>query len=223
MSGEGRKSWVSVTELMEGDRVRFGSHLGYWMHETPRRMLHSSSYYKFAAKMIGRERRVLDIGCGEGLGTWLLAVECGSAVGIDFDEEAIACGRSAWPGEQIELRCGDAFELATDEDWDAVVNFDVIEHIEPEHAGAFLDKIAGLLTPEGVAVIGTPNVTTRQYASAVTNAGHINLYDAERLVGELRERFEFVFLFGANDEVVHTGFPPMSHYLIALACGVRGG
>jgi len=30
-----------------------------------------------------------------------------------------------------------------------------------------------------------------------------------------------VFVFSMNDEVVHTGFYPMAHYLLAVACHRR--
>jgi hypothetical protein len=33
--------------------------------------------------------------------------------------------------------------------------------------------------------------------------------------------FENVFMFGMNDEIVHTGYAPMCHYIWALAVGVR--
>ena len=38
---------------------------------------------------------------------------------------------------------------------------------------------------------------------------------------EMKKYFHHVFLFGANDEVVHTGFLPMAHYLIAVGCRKR--
>ena len=37
----------------------------------------------------------------------------------------------------------------------------------------------------------------------------------------MREHFDHVFMFGANDEVVHTGFLPMAHYLLAVGCKPR--
>jgi hypothetical protein len=30
-------------------------------------------------------------------------------------------------------------------------------------------------------------------------------------------------VFSMNDEVIHTGYYPMAHYLMALACHRRGG
>lgn len=50
---------------------------------------------------------------------------------------------------------------------------------------------------------------------------HVNLFSAERLRDTLRDYFENVFLFGMNDEIVHTGFYPMSHYLFALGVNLK--
>ncbi len=298
--------WEPVKDLMAGAApVTLGPMHAYHMARTPRRVLYTLSYYKFAAKMIGRgghegtkgprdeggegqgpraggqaprfegqeaelpasalqgrpsrdanpasessdlrseipnpkseirspksaanpqsairspqspTARVLDIGCGEGLGTWLLAAECGYAKGVDFDADLIAVAKKNWPIEKAEFTCEDVLTMRSGE-FDAAVSFDVIEHILPANADAFLRGIAAQLTPFGLAIIGTPNVTSAPYASAVTNAGHVNLYDATRLEAEMRRHFHQVFMFGANDEVVHTGFAPMCQYLIAM--GVR--
>lgn len=50
---------------------------------------------------------------------------------------------------------------------------------------------------------------------------HINLYSHERLKGLMCGYFHNVFMFGMNDEVVHTGFPSMAHYLFAVGAGVK--
>jgi 2-polyprenyl-3-methyl-5-hydroxy-6-metoxy-1,4-benzoquinol methylase len=107
------------------------------------------------------------------------------------------------------------------EAYDAVINFDVIEHIDPSHAEQFVSAMANNCADDGLCVIGTPNITTKPYASAVTNAGHINLYDGQRLYEEVSKVFRRVIMFGANDELVHTGFLPMCHYLIAVGIGPK--
>jgi 2-polyprenyl-3-methyl-5-hydroxy-6-metoxy-1,4-benzoquinol methylase len=209
--------WDEVTEMMGDKRIALGRYLAYWFERTPRRALYYTSYYKFAAKMIGKGKRVLDVGCSEGLGTWLLAAECGFARGIDPDEAAVAVAKANWPPERAEFVSADFLEAPPGQ-YDGVVSFDVIEHILPGNAGRFLERTAANLGPHGVAVVGTPNLTGQVYASEVSKAGHVNVYSAERLEAEMRRYFAHVFLFGANDEVVHTGYPPMAHYLIALAC-----
>lgn len=224
MSAEDASRWEPVKQMMAGaEPVTLGPMHAYHCRRSPRRLLYTLSYYKFAAKLIrppgDDPRRVLDIGCGEGLGTWTLATETGYARGVDFDEDLIRVAQQNWPNDdRIDFHCGDALAMQS-EPFDAVVNFDVIEHILPDHADAFIDGMANCLTPFGLAIVGTPNVTSAQYASAVTNAGHVNLYSGERLEEAMRCRFTQVFLFGANDEVVHTGFLPMAHCLIAV--GVR--
>jgi 2-polyprenyl-3-methyl-5-hydroxy-6-metoxy-1,4-benzoquinol methylase len=215
-----RSRWQEVTEMMEYRPITLGRHVAYWFLHSPRRALYYMSYYKFAAKMIGRNKRVLDVGCGEGIGTWLLAVECGFAKGVDLDNDAIGVARGNWVDPRIEFACED-FLGSTPGQWDGVVNFDVIEHILPENAPQFLKGMTDNLTPYGVAVVGTPNITGQVYASEVARAGHVNLYSAEKLEAEMRRFFTHVFLFGANDEVIHTGYAPMAHYLLALGCKKR--
>ncbi len=209
--------WDEVTEMMGDKRIALGRYMAYWFERTPRRALHYMSYYKFAAKMIGKNKRVLDVGCSEGLGTWLLAAECGFVRGIDPDEAAITVAKGNWPADRTEFLCADFLEAPPGQ-WDAVVSFDVIEHILPENASRFLERTAANLTPDGVAVVGTPSLNGQVYASELAKAGHVNVYSPERLEAEMRRYFAHVFLFSANDEVVHTGFPPMAHYLLALAC-----
>lgn len=215
-----------IAKNIEGKtEVHLGNYLAYWFKNTPRRALHYSSYYKFASTMIGKNKRVLDVGCSEGLGTWLLSKECGFAKGIDLDEEAINIAKSNWQDENIEFIYGDFLKYSTAK-WDAVVNFDVVEHIFPENTSLFFERIVDNLTHDGIAIIGTPSLESQQYASEVSKAGHVNVYSYERLEEEMLRYFNHVFMFCANDEVVHTGFPRMAHYLIAAGCKkkqIKGG
>jgi 2-polyprenyl-3-methyl-5-hydroxy-6-metoxy-1,4-benzoquinol methylase len=212
--------WQPVKDFMGHKSVTIGNHHTYHFMHSPRKILHMMSYYKFAAKMIGPEKKVLDVGCGEGLGTWLLAKECGRVTGVDLDREAIDVAKKNWDDKKTKFLYKDFLKMRT-EKYDAAVSFDVVEHILPGNAAKFFGKIADSLSAEGIVVIGTPNITSAKYASKVTKLGHVNLYSGERLEAELKKHFKFVFMFGANDEVIHTGYLPMAHYLIALACQKR--
>src|SRR2546429_5011412 len=73
----------------------------------------------------------------------------------------------------------------------------------------------------GVAMVGTPNQTADQYASENSRKGHVNLKDHKSLRALLERHFHRVFMFSMNDEVVHTGFYPMAHYLWAIGVGPK--
>ena len=212
--------WSDVKEQLGTERLTLGPYFTYIARKSPRRLLHLLSYYKFAAKMIGREKRILEIGCSEGFGTLILAEFATKVLGIDLDADAISVANATVGSPKLAFEVADVLsdELGT---FDGAVTLDVIEHIYPLHEDAFMAKIAGALEPNGTLVIGTPNITSDQYASAVSRRGHVNLFDADRLQELALRHFNSVFLFSANDEVVHTGFSPMAHYLIALCVGPR--
>jgi hypothetical protein len=77
------------------------------------------------------------------------------------------------------------------------------------------------LPNDGVMITGTPNISAAQYASECSAVQHINL-KSQKTLRELMERyFENVFIFGMNDEVLHTGYGPMSHYIWSIASGLK--
>ena len=105
--------------------------------------------------------------------------------------------------------------------FDAAYSLDVFEHIAPENEDLFVGNIARSLTRTGVAVIGSPSLQSQSYASEGSKAGHVNCKDGNEYRKVMERHFENVFLFSMNDEVVHTGFTPMAHYLFALCVGPR--
>ena len=78
------------------------------------------------------------------------------------------------------------------------------------------------LRPHAVCIIGTPNATAKQHASPLSVEGHVNLKSAESLKELLSRYFYNVFMFSMNDEVVHTGFYPMAHYLLGVGVEAKG-
>jgi 2-polyprenyl-3-methyl-5-hydroxy-6-metoxy-1,4-benzoquinol methylase len=220
-SAEARK-WSETKDLLGSEHLTLGPYFSFIVRKTPRRLLHMLSYYKFAAKMIGAGQRVMDVGCSEGFGTVLLAEQARECVGVDLDRDAIEHASATLATDKLSFHCVDALERPFGT-FDAITSFDVIEHIFPDHADRFLSVLAQSLNADGILIVGTPNVTSGQYASPHTAAGHVNLYSMDRMREALSAHFVRTFMFAANDEMVHTGFAPLAHYIIGMGVVPRRG
>jgi len=192
------------------------------MNEDPKHLLFTLARYKFAAKMLGEGKSldVIEVGCSEGLGTMILAQAAAKVVGIDSDQAAITWARR-YATEQMSFECRDFRTEAVDGLFDAAVSIDVLEHVSSQFEREFVANLCRHLNPSGFCIVGTPNLAASAHASALSAAGHINLFDAARLVHLFGDFFHNVFLFGMNDEVLHTGFAPMCHYLFVLCCNKK--
>lgn len=214
-TAEGQKIWQGVKDMLGQEEMTLGYHWSYNLRQDPKRLGFVLSRYKFAAKMACRDARILELGCSEGIGVPILAEFAQSYTGVDLDRQAIADAQRNFPGQRfiaedfLEREYG-AFE--------AVISMDVVEHIYPEQEHRFWSSVHANLAPEGVAIIGTPNITSAPYASEASNRGHVNLFDAARLKEAMEKICHNVFLFGINDEYVHTGYHPMCHFLVAMGC-----
>jgi 2-polyprenyl-3-methyl-5-hydroxy-6-metoxy-1,4-benzoquinol methylase len=105
--------------------------------------------------------------------------------------------------------------------FDGAYALDVIEHIPAERENVFVDNVVNSLTTEGVLILGSPSLESQAYASPPSKAGHVNCKTGKDLRVLMERFFHNVFLFSMNDEVVHTGFFPMAHYLFAIGCTRR--
>ncbi len=198
----------------------------YFAHmalKNPRHLLFTLARYKFAARMLapGRTHDVLELGCGEGFGTLILAEGGNRVTAVDFHPAAIEHARATLSASGIDFRCGDALAGDRFGEFDAVVSLDLIEHVDRSREDDYFRTIVRNLRADGFTVIGTPNETASAHASEASRVGHVNLFTAERLAEATRKWFANVFVFGMNDEVLHTGFYAMCHYLFVLACGKR--
>jgi 2-polyprenyl-3-methyl-5-hydroxy-6-metoxy-1,4-benzoquinol methylase len=106
--------------------------------------------------------------------------------------------------------------------YDAAYALDVLEHIEPADEDLFLKNMVGSLAETGIAILGMPSLESQVYASPQSKAGHVNCKSGKDFNEAMSRYFNTVFLFSMNDEVVHTGYYPMAHYLLAV-CAHRKG
>lgn len=193
-------------------------------HDDPRRLTFVLARYKFVAKMLSGKQRVLEVGCADAFGTRVVQQEVGSVVAIDFDpvfvKDVKARMRERWT---FECRVHDMLDGPVRPPFDAAYSLDVLEHIEAKDERRFMANITDSLVDDGVLIVGTPSIQSQVYASPPSKAGHVNCKDASELKTLMLEYFANVFVFSMNDEVVHTGFYPLAHYLFAVGAGKRRG
>ena len=70
-------------------------------------------------------------------------------------------------------------------------------------------------------IIGMPSIESQVYASPGSKLGHVNCKSGPELKLLMEKYFQAVFLFSMNDEVVHTGFHKMAHYILAVCAHRR--
>lgn len=101
---ESKSNWECVSRLIKDQKpIELGEATSDFFYNKPRKLLALLSYYKFAAKLIGKVNRVLDVKCGEGLGTYVLAKECGQTKGIDKSAEAIQSAASNFGDKNLKF------------------------------------------------------------------------------------------------------------------------
>ena len=165
----------------------------------------------------------MEIGSGDGIGLPIVAQAVGHLYCVDWDERHIQSieKRLLRHYKNVTLKHQDINISSPDIEVDAVFSIDVIEHVDPQKEKIFMENILSCLPRDGVLITGTPNSSASAYASPCSQVQHINLKSIKSL-RELMERyFENVFMFGMNDEVLHTGYGPMCHYLWSVAVGVK--
>lgn len=186
----------------------------------PKHLVFTLSRYKFVAQMLAGCERVLEIGCGDAFGTRIVRQQVSSLTAVDFDavfiKEAETRRSSPWTFDLLEhdLRNG-----PVPGKFDAVYALDVLEHVPAAEEDAFLRTMLAPLDERGAAIVGMPSLESQQYASAQSRLGHVNCKSGPDLKRLMLRFFDNVFLFSMNDEVVHTGFYNMAHYLLAVCAG----
>jgi SAM-dependent methyltransferase len=162
--------------------------------------------YEWIAERV-RGRRVVDMACGEGYGSALLASTAASVVGVDANPEAHEHARLRYvqPNLRFERDLVETF----DEPVDSVVFLQTIEHLQDP--GAVLDHFRALVAgagADGCVYVSTPNVLTLapKGASRSDNPWHVHeyrLHEFERLCSEHFSRVAVLGLFHSRKLRLH--------------------
>jgi SAM-dependent methyltransferase len=151
--------------------------------------------YQWIADRVGG-LRVLDMACGEGYGSDLLAAQARSVVGVDANPEAHEHARLRYRRPNLSFERGMVETFGSPADYDAVVFLQTIEHVQDP--GAVLSHFRQLLAPGGTVYVSTPNVLTLASPGQTKsdNPWHVREYRAGEFEGLCRSVFSGVEVLG---------------------------
>jgi len=159
--------------------------------------MHIESYLYLSESVKGK--KVLDLGCGLGYGSKILAGNASSVIGVDVSSESIQTASKKYFCPNLSYRSVPPADIKPlpfdDESFDVVVTFQVLEHlIDPEF---FISQLKRVLKQDGILFIATPNRDSRLLKiQHPWNHHHIKEYSFEEVDGLCRKEFKYVSLYG---------------------------
>jgi ubiquinone/menaquinone biosynthesis C-methylase UbiE len=171
----------SERQLLESESRWWGEHL----HR-----------YNEALKLIGSSDRVLDIACGTGFGTDILAAHTsGQVTGGDISAEAIAECREHWKRVNMDFQVLDGTALTfPDNHFDKIVSFETIEHTTLYKE--MLREFHRVLKPGGLLILSTPNAAITSPDGVIGNIYHTQEFRYAELKEILANQFPEVKVSG---------------------------
>ena len=180
------------------------------------------------AKDFVKGKKVLDIACGSGYGSRLLA-EAGAAegIGIDIDKVSVAQAEAKYAQDlsNLQYAVGDAEKLEqADNYFDVVVSFETIEHLP--NVDKYLEQLQLVVKDEGGLVfISTPNKDVYKEK----NPYHLKEFTKAEFEEVIKKYFKYYQIFeqrnglatylnlGESETQVHFTTKSAPHYFLAVA------
>jgi ubiquinone/menaquinone biosynthesis C-methylase UbiE len=143
-----------------------------------------------------KDKRVLDLACGEGYGAKMLSSSAAHVIGIDIDAEVIRHASERYGASNLEFLQGSIAAVPVQEDhsFDVIICFEAIEHIDDHDA--MLREVKRLLKRGGVFVVSTPNKAIYHDESHDENPFHVKELYFEEFDALLRKHFVNVQFLG---------------------------
>ena len=159
--------------------------------------------YQFAGQFT-KDRRVLDIACGEGYGSKFLSNNAGAVVGVDISPETVDHASNKYGGGNLAFMVGSVGKIPIGENhsFDVIVSFETIEHVDDADQRAFLAEVKRLLSLAGVFIVSTPNKLVYTDLMACKNEFHVKEFYYSEFKEFLSGHFRNVVML---DQRIETG------------------
>lgn len=134
--------------------------------------------YAIAMELV-KTKKVLDIACGEGYGSNLLAKNATHVTGVDINADVIKQATAKYQKQNLEFLTGIVENIpAADKQFEVVVSFETLEHIADHKK--MMAEIKRVLQPGGLVIISTPDKKNYTDKTGRNNPFHVKeLYEEE--------------------------------------------
>src|SRR3990167_8198195 len=199
MLKEEKSNWDIVAQKMSADvSITLSSQRASLLMRHPEKLLELQAAYKFAAKLIGGNKTVLDLDCSDGFSTYLLAKECGRAIGIIQDSQLANLAKANFSGGQVSFMEELLPNGFNNSFFDAIT---FLNNEDPYILYGWLSQHINLLQRFGVCIVKIPP------AGPTVHQEKLSSY------------FRQVFSFTLNYEFVRPGVYPHANSYLFLAAG----
>ena len=206
-----------TNKVYKQSNLTLGYRTGYAFLRDPKYFAITSSRYKFVGKMFENYNKVLEIGAGDGFKSLIVKSFCKELTLTDRFLEDKKAFEENYSFADVKYKQHNFIEKHLNTKYDGIYGLDILEHISKKQEAIFLKNITKSLNKHGTLIMGMPSIESQKYGSKFSKKFHINCKSKNELRISLKRFFYSVYMFSMNDEVLHTGFDQMSHYIIGLA------
>ena len=154
-----------------------------------------------------KDKKVLEIGIGDGYGMWFISGDAARVVGVDYNFSKCLEAKSKYKAMNLVTTEGTRLGFR-DNTFDVILTFQVIEHIPEDRLRYFLEEIKRVLKKNGLAVISTLNrvQNMKNPEKYEKYKEHHKEFDYGELRGLLKEHFSMLDIYGLKITFKHGFF-----------------
>lgn len=150
------------------------------------------------ASLFVKDKKILDIACGEGYGSHMLSTNAANVTGVDIDNKVIAYAQNKYKSPKIRFKQGSVTAMPIeDNSMDVIVCFETIEHVTQQDL--VIRECRRVLKEDGLLIMSTPNVHFFTNKSSIQeNQFHEKELSKEEIIDLCRPYFSSSYLVSQN-------------------------
>lgn len=198
--------WEEVNKLLNEQEKKLGASYSSSLFHNPQKLANTLSLYKFIAKIACPQKKVLELCCGEGIGSPILSEESAEYLGIDEKKSSIKSAQDNWSSEKRSFVLGDFLKKPFGK-FDTIISLNTEKALKKSLPLQLFQSIHSHLSENGICIFKITN-----------NKKHI-----KKIQEDLLTLFHNVFTFFIDGGTVHSEISPLADNLLFLGCYKRGG